>query len=100
MSPRQQPAPRRRSTGSILMIGFGVLVIAVIAAVFLRSTSELPMARLSSGEIGRLEATPAKIDLGQVPFDKQVVASFDLVNTGQGPVRLLKPPGVKTLEGC
>ena len=40
------------------------------------------------------------MDLGRVPFEKQVDATFTLVNTGDRPIALTAPPRVETLEGC
>jgi hypothetical protein len=35
-----------------------------------------------------------------VPFNKEVVAEFELVNTGGTPVKLTSAPTVAMLEGC
>jgi hypothetical protein len=54
----------------------------------------------TTGEAGQLTAAQPVVDLGSVPFDRQVQAQFVLENTGGQPVRLVGPPTVKTLDGC
>ncbi len=60
-----------------------------------------PPADASTGAAsGGLVAKQATVDLGRVPFDKQVEARFELTNTGARPIRLTAQPQVKMLEGC
>ncbi len=47
-----------------------------------------------------LVAKETTIDLGRVPFDRQVEARFELTNAGSKPIRFTTPPQVKMLEGC
>jgi hypothetical protein len=49
---------------------------------------------------GALVARSATIDLGTVPFDVVAEGQFDLVNSGNEPVKLVGVPQVKMLEGC
>jgi hypothetical protein len=49
---------------------------------------------------GGLVAQQSTLDLGRVPFDRQVEAVYLLTNNGDRPVALTAPPQVKTLEGC
>jgi hypothetical protein len=80
------------------MIGVAVafLVIVAVGAWVLF----LPNAAGPTGEPGQLTAAQPIVDLGQVPFDRQVQAQFMLENTGGQPVHVVGVPAVKTLEGC
>jgi hypothetical protein len=45
-------------------------------------------------------ARNAIIDLGQVPFNQQSDAIFELTNTSGQPIHLTGAPTVQMLEGC
>jgi hypothetical protein len=49
---------------------------------------------------GGLVAKNATIDLGQVPFNQQADAIFELTNTSGQPIHLTGAPTVQMLEGC
>lgn len=81
-------------------LGAGVLAFAALVGLVLLLRPSMPQPGADAGAPGRLEARPAMIDLGRVPFDRLVEARYELVNTGGQPVRLLGAPAVKTLDGC
>ena len=54
----------------------------------------------AGAEPGRLVALQPTVDLGRVPFDREVEARYVLENTGDRQVRIVAAPVVKTLEGC
>lgn len=97
---RRAGRARAWSSAVAWYLGAGALAFAILVglALLLRPSTPQPVA--DAGEPGRLEARPAMIDLGRVPFDRPVEARYELVNTGGQPVRLLGAPAVKTLEGC
>jgi len=95
--PRRSRAktPRRAARLPIIAVGPGVVALVGVALwVVVGSTGA------TSGGPGRLVAAQPAIDLGRVPFDRQVDARFELENTGSQTVRLVGAPTVKTLEGC
>ena len=49
---------------------------------------------------GGLAVAAPVVDLGRVPFNKQVEASYELVNTGSTPIALRGRAKVSMLEGC
>ena len=78
-----------------IVIAFALLVLAGVGswALFARADP-------TNAEPGRLIAAESIVDLGSVPFDRQMNALFTLENTGAQTVRLVGAPTVKTLEGC
>ena len=81
-----------------------VVAVAVLAsfgaAAMLIFGRDTPTVATEPGAPGRLVASQTTVDLGRVPFDKQVEARFDLANTGSETVRLVGAPQVRMLEGC
>jgi hypothetical protein len=59
-----------------------------------------PATQLSPVAGGGIVAEQGQVDLGQVPFNRQVVAHFILVNAGATEVHLDNNVDVQTLEGC
>ena len=105
MSGSKRRATSRSRTPVLLLTGLGVVIAAAgIALMLMRAderTAESPRTVASdSSAPGRLVASQTTVDLGQVPFDKQVEARFELANTGGGTVRLVGAPRVRMLEGC
>lgn len=82
------------------LLGLGALGLALLAAFLLWPRGESGAPPGSADLAGRLEARPALVDLGRVPFDRVAEARFELVNSGGQPVRLLEKPAVRVLEGC
>jgi len=74
------------------------LVVGTVAFIWLQPASR--QIAVDSGAPGRLVASSATVDLGQVPFDQMGEAHFELANTGGSMVRLTGAPTVKMLEGC
>jgi hypothetical protein len=87
----------------------GVVALVVVGAGLstVGGRSDAPAAAVPAAAIeidpaapGGLAAANPVVDLGRVPFDKEVVADFELVNTGGTPVKLTAAPTVAMLEGC
>ncbi len=99
MTKRKRPAPAPRpSRRPLLLLAAGLLgLVLLVGGVWL--TRSNPAVEITS-DIGRLEATQATIDLGRVPLGQQANATFELVNRGATPVRLMGLPEVRTVEGC
>lgn len=101
MGRRGELPSRSGPAGTSLLLGFGVLALAALAAVFLLwPRPDQASVVVPAGGPGPLVANPPVVDLGRVPFNQPVSARFELVNTGGQPVRLLGQPVVRTLEGC
>ncbi|MBI3978479.1 MAG: hypothetical protein HY331_09870 [Chloroflexi bacterium] len=121
MKRRRQPAPPPpRPTGRLaLVLGLGALAIVAVAAFALWPRADLPPAgadraapatgqqtvatgqpAVDANTPGRLVASTEVVDLGRVPFDREVQARYELVNAGGRPIKLIAAPEVKTLEGC
>ena len=100
MSRRKRPTQRTPVNPVPILIGLSI-VLATIGAVavlaFGRGTASVAT---EPGAPGRLVASQTTVDLGRVPFDKQVEARFELANTGGETIRLVGAPQVRMLEGC
>jgi hypothetical protein len=92
--------PVRWAVGLIAVVAVAVGLLALFAQ--LGSTPERAAAsvEVDPGAPGGLAAASPAIDLGRVPFNKEVVADFELVNTGGTAVKLTSAPTVAMLEGC
>lgn len=74
-------------------------VIAAAVVMFIGIAAFLVMNQTASGT-PRFQVDREKIDLGNLPLDKTVRASFVVKNTGDGTLRLDIPKGATLLEGC
>jgi hypothetical protein len=84
-------------------VGLVAVAAGLFALVGRSGTAPAPGAAsvaVDPGAPGGLAAARPVVDLGRVPFDKEVVADFELVNTGGSAVRLTRAPTVAMLEGC
>ena len=90
----QTPAGSNNRVFGYIGLGIAALLLVGVTAVFFWPRGG------STSKPGRVEAEPARMDLGRVPFDEARVATFELVNVGGGPVRLLGKPQVTMREGC
>lgn len=86
---------RARAGRRALVVGLGGLLLLAGC-----SSPPPPAPAAEGGAGGGLVAKAATVDLGRVPFDKQVEARFELTNTGGKPIRLTAQPQVRMLEGC
>ncbi|MBI3969506.1 MAG: hypothetical protein HY329_28005 [Chloroflexi bacterium] len=89
--------------GARLFVGVGLLaLLALTVFTFWPGSAEAPAGNAATGPAGggQLVATASTVDLGRVPFDREVEARYELVNTGDQPIRLVGKPEVKTLAGC
>ena len=99
MSRRSRRNHSRRYGRSLLVLGgLMTVVIGIVAFFWLQSASQQVAA--DSDAPGRLVASSATVDLGNVPFNQMVEAQFELANTGGGTVRVTGAPKVQMLEGC
>jgi hypothetical protein len=64
------------------------------------SPAATPAAIQTPAQGGGLVARNAAINLGQVPFNQQSDAIFELTNTARQPIHLTGAPTVQMLEGC
>lgn len=100
MSQRRR-STRRESVNPVpVLIGLAIVLATLGAAGVLLLGRGTPPVATEPGAPGRLVASQATVDLGRVPFDKQVEARFELANTGGETVRLVGAPRVRMLEGC
>ncbi len=72
--------------------------IAVLAGVFFLANPSFSLG--SNGSPGHFVVNTDKIDLGNEPLGKTVHASFDVKNTGDGPLTLNTDQVATVLEGC
>ena len=83
-----------RNLWAIALIVSAVLALVGVGGVVMQRTGS------AGAEPGRLVALQPTVDLGRVPFDREVEARYVLENTGDRLVRIVAAPVVKTLEGC
>lgn len=81
-----------------LMIVAGVVLIA--AAMLSNAGSSLAPVEPAAGGTPTLSVNVERIDLGDVPLGQTVSAAFELVNTGDAPLRLKEKPYVEVAAGC
>lgn len=88
--------PRRRA--ACLLVGAALLATACSST----GPPPTPAARPSvdPAQPGGLAVAAPVVDLGRVPFNKQVDATYELVNTGATPIALAGRAKVSMLEGC
>jgi hypothetical protein len=99
---RRNARSRTGTRSQLLLLLAGLVVLGVVAfggAVLLAGDAPRTVA-VDSNAPGRLVAEQTAVDLGRVPFDRQVEARFELANTGGDTVRLVGAPRVRMLEGC
>jgi hypothetical protein len=92
---------QRRQTPMVLAYG-GVLIVLVALAVFIvqtvRSPRESAPPEFSGGP--RLKVDIELVDLGPLPMDIPVMATFTLTNVGDETLRFTQKPYIEVLEGC
>lgn len=76
----------------------GALVLAVGALFVLLSSGSKPATVSAQGP--RLAVDTQEMDLGKVPVEKMVTATFTIRNVGDAPLRILNEPQVRVVEGC
>ena len=81
-----------------LIIVAGVVLIAA-ALLSNAQPSAAPLEPATSGTPA-LSVNVEQIDLGNVPLGQTVTASFELVNTGDAPLRLKEKPYIEVAAGC
>ncbi|MBI2939929.1 MAG: hypothetical protein HYY04_05770 [Chloroflexi bacterium] len=100
MTRRHSPSRRRRWGIRKVFLVVGALALAALAVVLLRPGTPAPeTAAETSGAVGLVALNPT-VDLGRVPFDRQAVGRFELVNRSDRPVRIVEAPTVRTVDGC
>ena len=105
MGKKRTPAPSTLAGGFPLRWVVGLVAVVAVAVGLLAllarpGAAPAPLVEVDPGAPGGLAAAAPSIDLGRVPFNKEVVADFELVNTGGTPVKLTSAPTVAMLEGC
>jgi len=90
----------RQSPGFVVLIRVLGLISLALLAVTLSAcqANQTPPATSLAG--GGIIAQPSQVDLGRVPFDRQVDARFTLINHGTTVVHLDQNVEVQALEGC
>jgi hypothetical protein len=94
----ERPAPSR---GPLLLAAVGVVVLGLVAVLAWRAS-----AQAASAGPGRASGSPSlkadrtRVDLGDVRLGETVSVSFELTNTGTGPLRFSEAPWVEVVEGC
>jgi hypothetical protein len=90
--------PSRRSPWmwpTLLSLG-GLALIALAVWSFAGNSST----RLGGDGSPILKVNREKVDLGDVPLGQWVNVSFELSNTGDGPLRFTKKPYIEVAAGC
>lgn len=88
-----------RKTRQLLMIGAGLaLVLLGVWAMDLGGLRSQTMLQVSGTP--DLQVDKELVDLGEVKLGTPVEVSFELTNTGEGPLRFTKAPFVEAVEGC
>jgi hypothetical protein len=102
-SKRQQREAQLRQTHklkSFVLVCLGSAVLLAVAAFLIKPY--LPASGAPNPGSGgpSLQVDREMIDFGDVQYDNPVTASFRLTNTGDQPLRFVKPPYIETVEGC
>lgn len=90
----ERPAPPRR--GPLLLVAVGLVLLGAVAVLAWRSAAPPASANGSPS----LKADRSRVDLGDVRLGETVSVSFELKNTGTGPLRFSEQPWVEVVEGC
>jgi hypothetical protein len=99
MAKRKIQSSRSRPGVSLLALA-GLAVVGVLVAGYVWSRPASSPATAPASQSTSIQSGKSQIDLGRVPFNQQVEARFELVNSGASTVRFTGPPQVTTLEGC
>lgn len=84
----------------LILIALAVVSLSVIAGCGDEGGSGTGTATGATGDTGgRIQITETYYDFGRVPIDTTVEHTFEIKNSGTGPL-YLQQPIVKLLEGC
>ncbi|HEX9115623.1 MAG TPA: hypothetical protein VGA61_06110 [Anaerolineae bacterium] len=96
-------AATRRGVPAVAWIALGGLILVLAGLLLTRqslsSTATAPAGHLVAGK-PKLAVDRETIDLGRVPLDKPVTATFKLTNLGDQPLKLAEVPAVQVVKGC
>lgn len=80
----------------LAVVGFLVVGAAVYTLLGKSSTTQ----ETTGGTPPNLQVDKELIDLGDVKFNQLARVSFQVSNTGEGPLQLTKEPYIEVVEGC
>lgn len=101
---RKRPGDSHKSKPSVmpLLLMLGGLVVLGLT-LFLAARNNTPSAPDFTPDVTgspRLETDRESVDLGDVPLGQTVEVAFEIVNTGDKPLRFTEAPYVEVVEGC
>ena len=100
MSKNQRRHSRQRSFPWPLA-AFGVILLALSAVLFARSSSQSPAAPVAGAPRGgRIAVDQQKIEYGYLKFGTNETFRIKVTNTGGGPLSFADQPYIEVLEGC